>query len=51
MRLYEPWIYCKWGLICAVMSIIPNLSLLGLCLFVFGLALELINRALKGGEQ
>ena len=47
MKLYDPWVYCKWGVICGLLGLLPNLSLLGAMLFMFGLILEAIDRTTK----
>lgn len=44
MQFYTPYQYVKWGLIVGVIGLIPNIERLGLGLFAFGIALELINR-------
>lgn len=40
---YEPEDYVKWGAICFVIGIVPNVYILGIGLFVFGVALAVIN--------
>lgn len=40
---YEPEDYIKWGAICFVIGIVPNVYILGIGLFVFGVALAVIN--------
>ncbi len=47
MKLYEPWVYLKWGVICSLMSVVPPGALppIGLALFGFGCMLELIERS------